>query len=158
MKSANRLIDVSCTVTLLALANISTSQRPGDCSAKSHATSGLWGKMCVPRSVGEWSLEVAGYHQVKSITKRVLQEKPFCDSGLPWLHVVCMENADLQTLLSNHWVVMKLEKAQSKPKTAQLQIKLCLTAGTIALIKYRRNYRDIVVLKNNNNNLWLTSQ
>lgn len=40
MKSANRLIDVSCTVTLLALANTATSQRPGDCSAKSQANCG----------------------------------------------------------------------------------------------------------------------
>lgn len=37
--------------------------------------------MCIPQPVGEWLLEVAGV--------------------LPWLHAVCMEKADFQTLLTN---------------------------------------------------------
>lgn len=32
-------------------------------------------KICIPQPVGEWLLEVAGYHWVKLITKKVLHPK-----------------------------------------------------------------------------------
>lgn len=54
------------------------------------ATTSHWGKGYSPGPVGEWLLIVAS---VKSITKEVYG----VGYWLPWLPVVCMEEADLQT-------------------------------------------------------------